>query len=551
MRRTNAVLDCWFDSGSMPYAQYGWPHVAGSREKVADQFPADFICEGLDQTRGWFYTLHVLGAFVTGLDDAGLEQAPAYRTCMVNGLVLDKDGVKMSKRLGNVVDPWEMVGRFGADAVRWYLVASAAPWLPKRLDPEGPAEVRRRFFSTLVNSYGFFREYARVDGFDPDAPAVPSSDDRPVIDRWLASRSVSTAADVRARFADHDLTGAARALEEFVVDELSNWYIRRNRRRFWKGETGPDKLAAFATLHEALRTVALCMAPLAPFHAELLWRRLAPGTGSVHAQSFPAGDSARVDRELEASMDVVQRVVAMGRALRERAGVRVRQPLAALHVRSSDAESLRLLEGDFATEQVLDELNVKAWGSLEADDGQLCHLVAKPNFRTLGKRLGPRMKAAAAAIAGLDETVLASLRGGASARIDLAGEDVELAPEDVLIHVESRADFDVETDGRFVVWLDLELDDALLAEGIAREVINRVNGLRKERGLAVEERIRVRLFPEGPALAGALELYRDLVARETLALEIALETDTIEAAAEPERWDLGDGRLLQGALSRA
>jgi len=549
MRRTPAVLDCWFDSGSMPYAQYGWPHAEGSRAAVRDQFPADFICEGLDQTRGWFYTLHALGAFVTGLDDAGLEDGPAYRTCLVNGLVLDKDGVKMSKRLGNVVDPWEMVGRHGADAVRWYLVASAAPWLPKRLDPAGPAEVRRRFFSTLVNSYGFFREYARIDGFDPAAP-VPAEAERPVIDRWLVSRSVSMAADVRARFADYDLTGAARALEGFVVDELSNWYIRRNRRRFWKGETGPDKLAAFATLHGALRSVALCMAPLAPFHAELLWRRLAAGEGSVHAQTFPAGEPGRVDAELEASMEVVQRVVAMGRALRERAGVRVRQPLAALHVRSSDPESLRLLATDFATEQVLEELNVKAWGSLEADDGKLCRLVAKPNFRTLGKRMGPRMKAAAAAIGGLDEGLLASLRAGEAVRMDLAGEPVELAPEDVLVHVESRADFDVETDGRTIVWLDLELDDALRAEGIAREVVNRVNGLRKERGLAVEERIRLRLFPEAPALADALEKHRELVARETLAQEIALETEPIEPSAQPERWDLGEGRTLQGALAR-
>ena len=551
MRRTPSVLDCWFDSGAMPYAQYGWPRAEGSREKVADQFAADFICEGLDQTRGWFYTLHAIGAFVTGLDDAGLEEAPAYKACLVNGLVLDKEGVKMSKRLGNVIDPWEMVGEHGADAVRWYLVASAAPWLPKRLDPAGPAEVRRRFFSTLVNSYGFFREYARIDAFDPDSAGVPPPPERPEIDRWLVSRAGSLAAVVRARFGEHDLTGGARAVEDFVVDELSNWYIRRNRRRFWKGGTGPDKLAAFGTLHDALCTVALCMAPLAPFHAELLWRRLAAGTGSVHSQPFPRTDPAHVDRDLEASMDVVQRVVVMGRALRERAGVRVRQPLAALHVRSSDAESLRLLGTDFATEQVLGELNVKAWGSLEADDGKLCRLVAKPNFRTLGKRLGARMKSAAAAVAELDETALATLRSGGPASIDLGGETVELAPEDVLIAVESRADFEVETDGRFVVWLDLELNDDLRAEGIAREVVNRVNGLRRERGLAVEERIRLRLHPEAPALAAALERHRDLVGRETLAVKIELETEPISDAHEPERWDLGDGRFLQGALVRA
>jgi isoleucyl-tRNA synthetase len=547
MRRTGGVVDCWFDSGSMPYAQYNWPHGEASRARLQDQFPADFICEGLDQTRGWFYTLHAIGAFMTGLDE-GLERAPAYRTCMVNGLVLDKDGVKMSKRLGNVIDPWEMVGEHGADAVRWYFVASAAPWLPKRLDPAGPGEVRRRFFSTLLNSYGFFREYARIDGFDPAAADIPAVAQRPAIDRWLASRTQSVAAEARARFAEHDLTGGARAIEDFVVDELSNWYIRRNRRRFWKGETGPDKLAAYASLYDALRTVALAMAPLAPFHAELLWRRLAPGTGSVHAQLFPALDEARIDRELEAEMEVVQRVVVMGRALRERSGLKVRQPLRALHVRSSDERSLTLLEDAFAGEQVLDELNVKGWGSLAADDGKLCRLTAKPNFRTLGKRLGPRMKAAAAAIGSLDAAVLAGLRAGEPAAIELDGEAVELTPEDVLIAVESQADFDVETDGTFIVWLDTELDDELIAEGLAREIVNRVNGLRKDSGLAVEERIRLRLHAETSEVARALERHSELIARETLAVEVAVEEGAFDDGV---RWDLGGEHALVGALMRA
>ncbi|NUP97509.1 MAG: isoleucine--tRNA ligase, partial [Planctomycetaceae bacterium] len=339
MRRTNAVLDCWFDSGAMPYAQHGFPHVAGSAEKLRDQFPASYICEGLDQTRGWFYTLHAIGAFMT-LEHPELGAGPAYSTCLVNGLVLDKDGVKMSKRLGNIVNPWEAIAKHGVDAVRWYLVGSAAPWLPKRFDPAALADVQRGLFGTLANSYRFFQEYARIDRFDPADVRIPLVAARPEIDRWLVSRTQSLVADVRRRFTDYDLAGGARAIETFVVDELSNWYIRRNRRRFWKGESGADKLAAFATLHGALRAVSLLMAPLAPFTAELLWRRLEPGRGSVHAQLAPVADERLLAPELERGVEVVQRVVTMGRALREKVGHKVRQPLRALHVRSSDTSAL-------------------------------------------------------------------------------------------------------------------------------------------------------------------------------------------------------------------
>ncbi|HVS18258.1 MAG TPA: isoleucine--tRNA ligase [Planctomycetota bacterium] len=553
LRRTPAVLDCWFDSGAMPYAQHGWPHVAGSRERVRAQFPADFICEGLDQTRGWFYTLHALGAFVSQLAGEGLEgDDPAFRTCLVTGLVLDKDGVKMSKRLGNVIDPWAAVAEHGADAVRWYLIASAAPWLPKRVDLGGVLDTRRRFLATLVNSYQFFREYARLDGFDPRDARIPPLAAWGEIDRWLVSRTASVAALTRARLADHDLTGAARALEGFVVDELSNWYIRRNRRRFWKGAVGADKLAAYSALFGALRTVSLCIAPMAPFLAEILWERLEPEAGSVHAQRWPAHDAASVDPALEAAMDVVVELVVMGRALRERIGQRVRQPLRALHVRSSDAAALRLLEGDFARGQVLDELNVKSLGSLGADDGRLCRLTAKANFKVLGKRLGPRMKAAAAAIADLPSEDLARLRAGASIQVELEGEPLELGAEDVLVSVETTADFEVETDGRFVLWLDTELDEALRHEGLAREAIVRVNALRKSAGLAVEERIRLSLGSPQAQVRAALERHRDLIASETLAVGVEVgDALPADASLARERWDLEGVGALEGALSRA
>ena len=550
LRRTNAVVDCWFDSGAMPYAQHGWPHLEGSRELVEDQFPASFICEALDQTRGWFYTLHVLAAFVTGLEDSGLEQAPGYRACLVNGLVLDKQGVKMSKRLGNIVDPWELVAEHGADAVRWYMISSAAPWLAKRFDPAGVVEVRRRFFSTLANSYGFFREYARIDGFDPASPAIPPIAERPEIDRWLVSRTQSVVAAARKAFDNFDLTGATRAIEGFVVDELSNWYIRRNRRRFWKGETGADKLSAFASLHAALSQVALAMAPAAPFLSEMLWARLQPGTGSVHAQDFPVADPALVDGKLESAMELVQDVVVMGRALREKAGVKTRQPLRALHLRSSSPESLQLLESAFASQQILDELNVKQWGSLGADDGQLCRFQAKANFRTLGKRLGPRMKAAAGAIAALDASALASLRAGAQVTLDLEGGAVELEPDDVSITVESQAEFDVETDGRLVAWLDLELDEELVAEGVAREIVNRINTLRRERGLEVEDRIRLAFASQDSEVLRGLAAFSELIRGETLAVELEV-LDDAPTGVDVAELDLGAGRAAVCALTRA
>ena len=550
LRRTPAVLDCWFDSGAMPYAQHGWP-AGECSALLKEQFPADFICEGLDQTRGWFYTLHAIGTFVQSLEPLGLGSAdgPTYRTCLVNGLVLDKDGVKMSKRLGNVVDPWKVVAEHGADAVRWYLVASAAPWLPKKFDPRAVAEVRRRFFGTLLNCYAFLREYARIDGFDPDTPGIPAIAERPDIDRWLVSRTETVIGQVCLCYERFDATGAARAIESFVIDELSNWYIRRNRRRFWKSETGTDKLGAFSTLHAALRATSILIAPVAPFVADLLWRRLQPGAGSVHCQLFGEAKVERIDRELEGAMEVVQRIVFMGRALRERAGVRTRQPLAALHVRASDARDLELLATRFASTQILDELNVKAWGSLEADDGKLCRLVPKANFKLLGKRLGGRMKAAAAAIAELSAVDLNRLRRGESVALSVAGEELSFSPEEILITVESQADFDVETDGRFVAWLDCELDQGLILEGLAREIVNRVNGLRKERGLAVEDRVRLAFHTADSQGFLAVERHQDLIAAETLAEAITLSAERL--AGEVARLDLGAGQALECVLERA
>jgi len=558
MRRTGPVLDCWFDSGSMPYAQHHWPFAPDANERLQDQFPADLIAEGLDQTRGWFYSLHAIGCFATtlGADDlpAGVEPLASetgavYRNCLVGGLVLDKDGVKMSKSLGNVVDPWEAIERHGIDAVRWYLLGTGSLGLDKRFDHDGVVDIRRRVFGTLLNSYKFFAEYARIDGFDPESAAIPPVGDRPEIDRWLVSRTQTTLGNVREAFERYDLSRACQSLERFLVGELSNWYIRRNRRRFWKGETGADKLAAYATLFEALSVATRSIAPIAPFTAEALWARLTGAAATVHAEILPEPSRELVDEDLESSMWIVERLVEMGRALRERAGQRIRQPLRALHVRTSDERAQALLTQAFATEQILDELNVKEWGSLAADDGELCRLVAKPNFRVLGKKVGKDMKRVAAAIAALGQEDVAKLRAGSP--VGLSCEPYpRLAPEDVQITVETTAEFDVEADGRFVVWLDTELDDELVLEGLAREVVNRVNGLRKERGLAVDDRIHLWVAGRGDALERALEAHGDLIAAETLATVVERSDEAFDDAASGA-WELGDGLRLAANLRSA
>jgi isoleucyl-tRNA synthetase len=444
--------------------------------------------------------------------------------------------------------------------LRWYLLGSGNPWLNKRFDAAGVLEVRRRFLGTLTNSYKFFAEYARIDAFDPADARIPAPGSRPEIDRWILSRAQSLILEVRRSMEAYDLAGVCRFLGDFVVDDLSNWYIRRNRRRFWKSQTGSDKLAAFATLHEALSITTRLVAPILPFLSELLWERLATRPtskaepASVHAQRVPEADVSLVDDSLEESMRTVTRIVELGRRLRERAGVKNRQPLRALHVRSSEPAALALLRTGFASELVLGELNVKSWGSLAADDGALCRMKARPLWPRLGKRLGPKMKAAAAAIGDLPAEAIARLRSGNSVPLSVEGGEVDLAPEDVEVTVESRADFDVETDGRFVVFLDMELDESLVVEGLAREVVNRVNGLRKESGLAVEDRIELELHGGGDGLlAQAFSKHRALIESETLAVSLRIGEgggDLPEGVAGGE-YPLDDGRTLGVRLHRA
>ena len=515
MRRVPYVIDCWFDSGAMPYAQYHWPVAKESRELLREQFPADFIAEGLDQTRGWFYTLHAIGAFLTAVDKdrkeplgRRAEAQPAYKTCLVNGLLLDKEGRKMSKRLGNVIDPWRAIEKDGVDAIRWYLLSSGAPHLPKRFDPGAVADVRGRFFRALASSLNFFALYASIDRYDPKGKRTLQKD-RPEIDRWILSRLNTLVARTRGFLEEHDLNDAAREIEGFA-DELSDWYIRRNRRRFWKGEDDANKRMAYDTLHEALATAARLLAPFAPFFAEMLWHRLeGEGAPSVHLQGYPEPARAAVDEGLEARMADVLAVVAMGRTVRERVGIKTRQPLPALRVHGADIGR--------NVDLVKDELNVKEVEVLHGPT-QLFTLKAKPNFPLLGKKAGKLMKPLQAAIASLSTEAVWKLRSGGSLTVDAGGESFPLVPEDIQVVTEAPEGIAVESNGRISIALDTHLTAELRLEGLAREFVSRIQTLRKEAGLEVTDRIRVEVDEMAPPdLLSAIRQHGRYVIEETLA----------------------------------
>ncbi len=528
MRRTPEVIDTWFDSGAMPYAQWHYPfeHEA----EFAAHFPADYICEGVDQTRGWFYSLL---AIATAAFDS-----PAYRHVIVNELVLDAEGLKMSKSRGNVVNPWDTIQEFGADTIRLYLLASSQVWLPKRFDRRGIPEVAGGFFNTLRNTYEFFRRYAGDAPLDTSAPGT-------LADRWILSRLSATVDTVVAAWSGFDVTAGTRAILDFVVDDLSNWYVRTNRSRFWAPDRAPDA-AALATLHEVLSTISRLLAPAAPFASDWLHRALA-GT-SVHLAPFPAAGSPR-DEPLEAAMDAVRRLSSLARAAREASKLKVRQPLRRMQV------AVPLAARGEAFDALLDvlrvEVNVREI-EVAASDTALVRLRAKPNFRALGKRFGKRTPEIAAACAALSADQLRAIELGHAATLDVDGAAVEILPEDVVVEREVTSDWVVQSAGPFVVALDPVLDDALRQEGIARELVNRVQRLRKEAGYDFTTRITLSL-DGNDALLQAARAHREFIAEETLArsvgiglraaradLEQAVEIDGMQALLAVERHD--DGR---------
>lgn len=532
MTREADLIDVWFDSGAMPYAQEGLRNADSSKFGCT----ADFIAEGVDQTRGWFYTLHAIHTMV--------GDTPAFKRVISNGLVLDKDGNKMSKRLGNAVDPFEELDKYGADALRWYMLTNAQPWDNLRFDEAGVDEVRRKFFGTLYNTYSFFALYANVDGFDPKAEKVPYAE-RPEIDRWIISLLNTLTAKVRAAYEDYDVTLAGRLIQDFVCDHVSNWYVRLNRKRFWGGGLTDDKLAAYQTLYEVLVKVSMLAAPIAPFYMDRLYLDLVPdGMESVHFTIMPESDATLIDNGLEERMEIAQKACSMVLALRRKVGVKVRQPLSKLVI-PVISESLKEQLEKVKT-LILTEVNVKDAEFLPDTTGIITKKI-KPNFKTLGKKYGARMKEIASAFGTLGQQAISDIQAAGTYTLDLPAGPVVLAPEDYQISSEDMPGWLVATEGQLTIALDIEITPALKAEGVARELVNRIQNIRKDSGFDVTDKVDVVVYASGEdnvQIASALDGYREYLASQTLALSIALEeaSAAVEGAAEVE-WNEGTIRI--------
>ena len=512
MTRESDLIDVWFDSGAMPYAQEGLRNLGKENFGAT----ADFIAEGVDQTRGWFYTLHAIHTMISG--------TPAFKRVISNGLVLDKNGNKMSKRLGNAVDPFDQLDKYGADALRWYMLTNAQPWDNLKFDESGVDEVRRKFFGTLFNTYKLFAQYANVDGFDPAAPAVPVAQ-RPEIDRWALSKLNTLVSQVLAAYEDYDITTAGRLIQDFVCDEVSNWYVRLNRKRYWGGEKGADKDAAYQTLHEILMKVAILGAPIAPFYMDRLYRDLTGSATSVHFVLMPKVAAEQIDADLEESMALAQKACSLVHSLRKLHHLNVRQPLSKVVV-PVISEKVRSQLGRFS-DLVLGEVNVKELEFI-ADTTGILTLKIKPNFKTLGKVYGKRMKEIAAAFAGLDQATISVIQ-----RSDLAGTDYTLAlpegdvvlhPDDYEISSEDMQGWAVATEGSLTVALDLVVTDELRCEGVARELVNRIQNLRKESGFDITDRVDVVLCPgcADADLETAVASFKEYICAQTLARSLSI-----------------------------
>jgi len=502
MRRTPEVLDVWFDSGSMPWAQWHYPFE--NESEFENHFPADFICEGLDQTRGWFYSLMAVSTM--------LGKGTSYRSVVVNDLILDAEGQKMSKSRGNTVNPWDAVADHGADGLRWYLVTSSNPWVPKRYDPDGVGEAAGKFLDTLFNSYRFFALYANTEEWTP-SDGEPSREGASVLDRWLRSRLDSVVTEVRDELDRYQITRAYRAVNDFLVDDLSNWYVRRSRPRFWGNADRADADAAFRTLWDALRTMALLVAPVTPFTADWFYRAL---TGaSAHLTPFPEVASAP-HAKLEEDMVEVRRLVSLGRAARESVQIRVRQPLPRLFAVLPDGGTL----SDDVLGLVRDELNVKEVTFISGAE-ELVRLVAKPNFRALGPRFQQHSEEAAATIRELDSAALEAFRSGGELAIEVGGARHVLGPDDLEIAEEAMGDLVVRSEQGTTVALDPTVDEQLRREGLARELVNRIQRLRKEAGLEITDRISLGVFGSDEVQTAARS-WESFIAGETLATDMAI-----------------------------
>jgi isoleucyl-tRNA synthetase len=513
MIRETDLIDVWFDSGAMPYAQLHYPFE--HKEDFGKHFPADFIAEGVDQTRGWFFTLHAISVMIS--------DSVSYKNIVSNGLVLDKDGNKMSKRLGNAVDPYSTMAEFGADPLRWYMISNSQPWDNLKFDKEGIDEVKRKFFGTLYNTYNFFALYANIDGFKYKEERIPVAK-RAEIDRWIISLLNSLIREVEDHYQNYEPTKAARAIQHFVIENLSNWYVRLNRKRYWGGEYAEDKIAAYQTLFECLLVVSKLSAPVIPFYADKLYLDLTGVTEtekfeSVHLGYFPERFDNEIDTSLEERMDIAQTVSSLVLGLRRKVNIKVRQPLSRIMV--------PVLEGRFhqqfesVKELILNEVNVKEVEYITEDSGVLVKKI-KPNFKTLGPRFGKAMKEVAAAVLKMSPVEISQLERDGRFVLSLQSQQAELNLEDVEILSEDIPGWQVASAGKLTVALDISVSEALRQEGIAREFINRIQNLRKDSGFEVTDKIKIHIMKQD-AINQAIIIYSDYIATQTLATEVVLK----------------------------
>lgn len=531
MRREPDLVDVWFDSGSMPYAQQHYPFEhkelfpEGGKAKPSDMFPADFIAEGVDQTRGWFFTLHAIATMCF--------DSVAFKNVISNGLVLDKNGNKMSKRLGNAVDPFEVIEKYGPDPLRWYMITNAQPWDNLKFDVSGVDEVRRKFFGTLYNTYSFFALYANIDGFTGAEKQVPVAE-RPEIDRWIISLLNSLVSEVSDAMESYEPTRAGRAIQDFVMENLSNWYVRLNRKRFWGGTMDQDKLAAYQTLYECLKKVVVMAAPIAPFITDRIYRDLAGDkTKTVHLAEWPTSDASLVDKQLEERMGYAQSLSSMILALRRKVNIKVRQPLAKIMIPAPDdafkaqVESIKSL--------ILTEVNVKELQFVTEDDGILKKRI-KPNFKTLGPKHGKLMKGIAAEMAKMSTHDIAMFEKDGSFPLTVAGENILIESGDAEVISEDIPGWLVANEGSLTVALDIEVSPELRKEGIAREFINRIQNIRKDSGFDVTDKITVRIQPN-ELTDEAVRDYADYIASQTLATSVSVDPSVTPDGAQSVELD--------------
>lgn len=510
MFREPDLIDVWFDSGAMPYAQWHFPFE--NEEIFKRKYPADFIAEGVDQTRGWFFTLHTIAVM--------LFDNVAFKNVIANGLVLDKEGNKMSKRLGNAVDPFKTIAEHGPDATRWYMISNANPWDNLKFDINGVVEVQRRFFGTLQNTYSFFALYANLDNFDWTEDQIPFAH-RTESDRWIISKLNTLILLVDAAYHDYEPTRAARAIQNFVIDDLSNWYVRLNRKRFWKGSLNDDKKAAYQSLHTCLVTIAQLSAPIAPFYADKLYLDLTHeggyGSNSVHLTDFPVSDKSLVNQDLEEKMTLSQNISSLVHSLRKQHRLKVRQPLSRILIPILDEKVKTQIQG--VEDIILNEVNVKDIEYVDNTSGIIVKK-AKPNFRKLGQLYGPMMKDLSKIIAGLDQEAINSFEQKGEIALDINGKSITLKEDDLLVQSEDIPGWTVATEGGMTVALDINITDELQREGIARDLVNRIQNLRKDLGLEVQDKIKVFIDDGNEMVTQSIESNKDYICTETQALEL-------------------------------